>query len=138
MYAYIIRISGNAASDKNIHGTVSEQLKKTFAKSRWKVSILHILHSGLLFAFYALISPLIFHAIYTFYVVHYTRNIKTISELILRLELRVFYMHAHIYRVWWLFVHVSLSLSLCFISIPYDFSKHIMPPRLYVKCNEWL
>ncbi|XP_071440102.1 calcium/calmodulin-dependent protein kinase type 1 isoform X2 [Hetaerina americana] len=29
-------ISGNAASDKNIHGTVSEQLKKNFAKSRWK------------------------------------------------------------------------------------------------------
>ncbi|XP_031624983.1 calcium/calmodulin-dependent protein kinase type 1 isoform X2 [Contarinia nasturtii] len=29
-------ISGNEASDKNIHGTVSEQLKKTFAKSRWK------------------------------------------------------------------------------------------------------
>lgn len=33
------RISGNAASDKNIHGTVSEQLKKNFAKSRWKVSV---------------------------------------------------------------------------------------------------
>lgn len=33
------RISGNAASNKNIHGTVSEQLKKNFAKSRWKVSI---------------------------------------------------------------------------------------------------
>lgn len=32
------RISGNAASSKNIHGTVSEQLKKNFAKSRWKVS----------------------------------------------------------------------------------------------------
>lgn len=31
------RISGNAASNKNIHGTVSEQLKKNFAKSRWKV-----------------------------------------------------------------------------------------------------
>lgn len=31
------RISGNAASSKNIHGTVSEQLKKNFAKSRWKV-----------------------------------------------------------------------------------------------------
>lgn len=30
------RISGNAASNKNIHGTVSEQLKKNFAKSRWK------------------------------------------------------------------------------------------------------
>ncbi|KDR20580.1 Calcium/calmodulin-dependent protein kinase type 1D, partial [Zootermopsis nevadensis] len=30
-------ISGNAASNKNIHGTVSEQLKKNFAKSRWKV-----------------------------------------------------------------------------------------------------
>lgn len=31
------RISGNEASNKNIHGTVSEQLKKNFAKSRWKV-----------------------------------------------------------------------------------------------------
>ncbi|KAF7267525.1 calcium/calmodulin-dependent protein kinase type 1-like [Rhynchophorus ferrugineus] len=29
-------ISGNAAATKNIHGTVSEQLKKNFAKSRWK------------------------------------------------------------------------------------------------------
>lgn len=29
-------ISGNAASSKNIHGTVSAQLKKNFAKSRWK------------------------------------------------------------------------------------------------------
>ena len=29
-------ISGNAARDKNIHGTVSEQLKKNFAKTRWK------------------------------------------------------------------------------------------------------
>uniref|UniRef100_U5EY85 Calcium/calmodulin-dependent protein kinase type 1 n=1 Tax=Corethrella appendiculata TaxID=1370023 RepID=U5EY85_9DIPT len=29
-------IGGNAASSKNIHGTVSEQLKKNFAKSRWK------------------------------------------------------------------------------------------------------
>ncbi|XP_014206241.1 calcium/calmodulin-dependent protein kinase type 1-like isoform X2 [Copidosoma floridanum] len=29
-------ISGNAASNINIHGTVSEQLKKNFAKSRWK------------------------------------------------------------------------------------------------------
>lgn len=33
------RISGNAASTKNIHGTVSEQLKKNFAKSRWKVLV---------------------------------------------------------------------------------------------------
>lgn len=33
------RISGNAASNKNIHGTVSEQLKKNFAKSRWKVTL---------------------------------------------------------------------------------------------------
>ncbi|KOX69596.1 Calcium/calmodulin-dependent protein kinase type 1 [Melipona quadrifasciata] len=32
-------ISGNAASNKNIHGTVSEQLKKNFAKSRWKESL---------------------------------------------------------------------------------------------------
>lgn len=29
-------ISGNAASNKNIHGTVSEQLRKNFAKSRWR------------------------------------------------------------------------------------------------------
>lgn len=36
------RISGNAASNKNIHGTVSEQLKKNFAKSRWKVSSYNI------------------------------------------------------------------------------------------------
>lgn len=38
--AFVIcfRISGNAASNKNIHGTVSEQLKKNFAKSRWKVN----------------------------------------------------------------------------------------------------
>ena len=30
------RITG-AKGDKNIHATVSEQLKKNFAKSRWKV-----------------------------------------------------------------------------------------------------
>ncbi|XP_015795298.1 calcium/calmodulin-dependent protein kinase type 1 [Tetranychus urticae] len=29
-------ISGNAASDKNIHGSVSEQLKKNFYKTKWK------------------------------------------------------------------------------------------------------
>ncbi|XP_046440388.1 calcium/calmodulin-dependent protein kinase type 1-like isoform X2 [Daphnia pulex] len=29
-------ISGNAASTKNIHSSVSEQLKKNFAKSRWR------------------------------------------------------------------------------------------------------
>lgn len=40
------RISGNAASSKNIHGTVSEQLKKNFAKSRWKVSIKFIFDSS--------------------------------------------------------------------------------------------
>lgn len=37
----LCRISGNAASDKNIHGTVAEQLKKTFAKSRWRVRTLY-------------------------------------------------------------------------------------------------
>lgn len=31
-------ISGNTARDKNIHSSVSEQLKKNFAKSKWKVS----------------------------------------------------------------------------------------------------
>ncbi|XP_071520353.1 calcium/calmodulin-dependent protein kinase type 1 isoform X1 [Panulirus ornatus] len=29
-------ICGNAASDRNIHSSVSEQLKKNFAKSRWR------------------------------------------------------------------------------------------------------
>ncbi|KAL7631844.1 UNVERIFIED_CONTAM: hypothetical protein RMT77_017854 [Armadillidium vulgare] len=29
-------ISGNAASDRNIHSSVSEQLRKNFAKSRWR------------------------------------------------------------------------------------------------------
>ena len=29
-------INGNTASDRNIHETVSEQLQKNFAKSRWK------------------------------------------------------------------------------------------------------
>lgn len=29
-------ISGNTAKDTNIHATVSEQLKKNFAKSHWK------------------------------------------------------------------------------------------------------
>jgi len=35
------RITG-AKGDKNIHATVSEQLKKNFAKSRWKVEIIVI------------------------------------------------------------------------------------------------
>ena len=29
-------ICGDTASDRNIHGSVSEQLKKNFAKSKWK------------------------------------------------------------------------------------------------------
>lgn len=29
-------ISGNTAKDTNIHSSVSEQLRKNFAKSRWK------------------------------------------------------------------------------------------------------
>ncbi|XP_050425539.1 calcium/calmodulin-dependent protein kinase type 1 isoform X4 [Adelges cooleyi] len=33
-------ISGNAASNKNIHETVSTQLKKNFAKTRWKQAFL--------------------------------------------------------------------------------------------------
>ncbi|CAG2123486.1 unnamed protein product, partial [Medioppia subpectinata] len=30
------RISGNTAKDTNIHGSVSEQLKKNFAKTKWR------------------------------------------------------------------------------------------------------
>lgn len=44
------RISGNAASNKNIHGTVSEQLKKNFAKSRWKVGIADYIVNPCVFA----------------------------------------------------------------------------------------
>ncbi|UYV80973.1 CAMK1 [Cordylochernes scorpioides] len=32
----VCRISGNAASDRNIHVSVSEQLKKNFAKTKWR------------------------------------------------------------------------------------------------------
>ena len=32
------RISGNTAKDTNIHTSVSEQLKKNFAKTKWRVS----------------------------------------------------------------------------------------------------
>lgn len=37
------RISGNAALSKDIHASVSAQMKKNFAKSRWKVSLLWLL-----------------------------------------------------------------------------------------------
>ena len=41
VYTYIhmspFRISGGLASNKNIHGTVSEQIKKNWAKLKWKV-----------------------------------------------------------------------------------------------------
>ncbi len=37
LFFYFSRITG-AKSDRNIHASVSEQLKKNFAKSRWKVS----------------------------------------------------------------------------------------------------
>lgn len=36
------RICGNTASSKDIHGTVSAQLKKNFAKSRWRVSTIYL------------------------------------------------------------------------------------------------
>lgn len=37
LFCYCNRISGNAASTKNIHSSIAEQLKKNFAKSRWRV-----------------------------------------------------------------------------------------------------
>lgn len=33
-----VRIAGDTALDKNIHESVSAQIKKNFAKSKWKVS----------------------------------------------------------------------------------------------------
>ena len=37
------RISGNAALSKDIHASVSAQMKKNFAKSRWKVRLSYLL-----------------------------------------------------------------------------------------------
>lgn len=37
---FSVRISGNAASDKNIKDGVCAQIEKNFAKAKWKVSIL--------------------------------------------------------------------------------------------------
>lgn len=38
MYPMFVRIAGDTALDKNIHESVSAQIKKNFAKSKWKVS----------------------------------------------------------------------------------------------------
>jgi hypothetical protein len=40
------RISGGLASNKNIHGTVSEQIQKNWAKLKWKVRIIIIMLSN--------------------------------------------------------------------------------------------
>lgn len=37
---HLFRISGNAASDKNIKDGVCAQIEKNFAKAKWKVSLL--------------------------------------------------------------------------------------------------
>lgn len=37
MIPHFIRISGNAASDKNIKDGVCAQIEKNFAKAKWKV-----------------------------------------------------------------------------------------------------
>lgn len=34
----LVRIAGDTALDKNIHESVSAQIKKNFAKSKWKAS----------------------------------------------------------------------------------------------------
>ena len=36
---FVDRICGDTALDKNIHESVSAQIKKNFAKSKWKVSV---------------------------------------------------------------------------------------------------
>lgn len=41
------RISGGVAPTKNIHGSVSEQIKKNAAKLKWKVRLLGSLNSNL-------------------------------------------------------------------------------------------
>lgn len=39
MLCHLFRISGNAASDKNIKDGVCAQIEKNFAKAKWKVSL---------------------------------------------------------------------------------------------------
>lgn len=38
MSVLYFRIAGDTALDKNIHESVSAQIKKNFAKSKWKVN----------------------------------------------------------------------------------------------------
>lgn len=38
LFPLFVRICGDTALDKNIHESVSAQIKKNFAKSKWKVS----------------------------------------------------------------------------------------------------
>lgn len=38
MPIFLHRISGNTALEKDIHASVSEQIRKNFAKTKWKVS----------------------------------------------------------------------------------------------------
>lgn len=38
------RISGNAASDKNIKDGVCAQIEKNFAKAKWKVLFIYLIH----------------------------------------------------------------------------------------------
>lgn len=78
LFVHHFRISGNAASDKNIHGTVSEQLKKTFAKSRWKVSARTHIH------------------IYTQYT--HARIFTLYTRCILYTHIYSFYILAHIHQ----------------------------------------
>lgn len=37
VHLFLFRISGNAASDKNIKDGVCAQIEKNFAKAKWKV-----------------------------------------------------------------------------------------------------
>lgn len=41
-FTSMYRISGNMALEKDIHASVSAQMKKTLAKSRWKVKVTSI------------------------------------------------------------------------------------------------
>lgn len=53
-----VRIAGDTALEKNIHESVSAQIKKNFAKSKWKVSetsSLSWMHFDILVFFYYLL-----------------------------------------------------------------------------------
>ena len=61
----IFRISGNTALNKNIHASVSEQMKKRFAKSKWKVNRIYRCIIYVMYYVFRLLSLIKIYMIYS-------------------------------------------------------------------------